>query len=709
MATRSLGQLTLDLLVKTGAFVEGFSKAERESKKFNDRLKKNFDQASKAFIGFVTGATAATAALVQNSINVAAELDDVAQTSGIAVENLSALRYAAELEGIEFGTLSTTLNRFSRVLIEAKDESTDAAQAFAALGVSIRNADGSMRGTQDILLDVADSFSRVEDGAAKAEVAQRLFGKTGADLIPFLNNGRDGLQALADEAERFGLVIGAETAARADEFNDNLFRLKAIIQGTGLQLAESLLPQLVEFSDLIKDPTTQAGIQNLIKGIADVGITTFRVGSIIGNFVGDVRDLTKSVAESLAAQFNGVALDDLQRVPQHILTLQNSLASLREINTSGDAALAASINGRIAALEQEIAAYQEAYDAAKAVRDQQADLEAQLTPVNVPQRRTALPEVDTAAAEAAQKLNDLFADRLADLQKEATLVGEVTELQRIRYDIENGALQGINAAQAEQLQNLAAEIDANEQLTKAAEQRKEAAEEQARADEDFQQMEAALRREIELYGEVTRADELLYEIASGNLQSLSVERAQTLLGLTQQLDALDELAKAEEAHRKELERQQEQYAEFGKEAARGIQREFVAALKGVESNFSETLNNIALEFASSEILEYIGTLLSGSGNSWVSQIGGFFAGAFAGGGDIRAGQIGIVGDGGPEIIMGPASVTSVEDTADILSGTGDMTVNINLPGVRNRDDADQAASSIMRSVRQAIIQSERYA
>jgi hypothetical protein len=57
------------------------------------------------------------------------------------------------------------------------------------------------------------------------------------------------------------------------------------------------------------------------------------------------------------------------------------------------------------------------------------------------------------------------------------------------------------------------------------------------------------------------------------------------------------------------------------------------------------------------------------------------------GGNIPAGQYGIVGEIGPELVRGPASVTSRKDTAELLNRSGDVTVNL----IEDRSRAGQVS------------------
>ncbi len=123
---------------------------------------------------------------------------------------------------------------------------------------------------QDILGDVAKKFSGYADSAAKTALAQNLFGKSGAELIPVLNDiGDKGLPGVIKQAEEFGAAISGETAKRAEEFNDNLTRLAVEAKGFATAVVDKLLPSLNTLTgDMVTAGKTTDGYRSAAEGVA---------------------------------------------------------------------------------------------------------------------------------------------------------------------------------------------------------------------------------------------------------------------------------------------------------------------------------------------------------------------------------------------------------------------------------------------------------
>ncbi len=234
-------------------------------------------------------------------------LDDVGEKSGIAVEQLSALRFAGEATGTPFEALATGIQRFSKVLSQAEGGSKTAAATLGALGISMQRL--KTASPDELLLDVADKFATYEDGANKAALAQAFFGKSGAELIPLLNLGRAGIERQRLEAERLGVVYGGPLAKNAAAFNDNLTKLKFATEGAAVTILNSFLPTLVDISKELVD-VNEKGEQFSLVG-ETIRITLETVAVVAGNLVFMLKATGREIG-GLAAQAVALATLDFK-------------------------------------------------------------------------------------------------------------------------------------------------------------------------------------------------------------------------------------------------------------------------------------------------------------------------------------------------------------------------------------------------------------
>lgn len=207
---------------------------------------RGFSMSGLAGIGLsATAAAAAVGASVKAAADYGDQLDNMAQRTGVAVEELSRLQYAAKLSDTSTEALAKGIGNLSKLMVGAASGGAESGKLFERFGISLRNADGTMRSTTEVLYDLSDVFAAMPDGPEKTALAMDFFGKKlGAELIPLLNQGSAGLREMGDEAERLGLVLSAEQAKAAAEFNDNLDRLGQLSKSVAVSLGNALIPAL---------------------------------------------------------------------------------------------------------------------------------------------------------------------------------------------------------------------------------------------------------------------------------------------------------------------------------------------------------------------------------------------------------------------------------------------------------------------------------
>lgn len=141
-------------------------------------------------------AIGAFAKSAQDALQLADAVGKLSTRTGIAANTLFAYRNAAELADVSNEQLNTGLLQLSKNMLEAAKGTETYASAFRALGIAITNESGQLRNADEVFEDIADRFAQLPDGATKAAVAMRLFGRSGAQLIPLLNGGSDALTKL---------------------------------------------------------------------------------------------------------------------------------------------------------------------------------------------------------------------------------------------------------------------------------------------------------------------------------------------------------------------------------------------------------------------------------------------------------------------------------------------------------------------------------
>lgn len=245
----TIRELLIDLGVD--ADNEALTKFDRGLK----AIKRGMLVAAKAAAGLAAAIGGVTAAGYKAAEATSEYGDRVAKQSkriGIGVEALQELEHAAQISGASisnvergFKRLAKTANDFTRGMSTAQD-------AFGAIGVDPTDTQGKLKDMETIVMEVSEAFAGMESETKKAALAQDLFGRSGTKLVPFLEQGKEGLQKLRKEARNLGIVIGQDGAKASESFQDSIHRLTQAGKGLRNMLGTKLIPV---FEGIIKKTT----------------------------------------------------------------------------------------------------------------------------------------------------------------------------------------------------------------------------------------------------------------------------------------------------------------------------------------------------------------------------------------------------------------------------------------------------------------------
>ena len=221
--------------------------AEKNLGKAGNDVGKFSQNATKIGAGMVavgTGLLATAISAASTTTDLGREVMKLQRYTGMNPESASKLAYAAKMSGVGVDDLAVGIGKLSKTMANSPDKLTK-------FGVEAKTSDGKLRGMSDVLGDVAEKFKTMGPGTASTAAALDLFGRSGANLLPFLLKGRDGIGELADEAEKMGLVLSQDNV---DAVKKNIVaqrELTAAVNGAKVQIGNEMLPILTKFTELV--------------------------------------------------------------------------------------------------------------------------------------------------------------------------------------------------------------------------------------------------------------------------------------------------------------------------------------------------------------------------------------------------------------------------------------------------------------------------
>lgn len=250
MASKRISSITGELVLNVNKWSSGIKSAQKDAKALQDSLKPTTEIASSVGKGLTAAGVAMGAALVGVTKRAADYGDQIQKASirtGIGTKELSAYKLLAERSDTSFETLSGSIGKLSSNIFDAATNAKgEGARAFKALGIEVKDAGGNVRNVSEILPQVVDRLSKMEDGTAKVAVAQKFFGKSAADLIPLINDGSEGFRKAAEDVRKFGLEVNDADAAIAAGLGDAMTDLETAANGLGNSIGKVLIPSFTK-------------------------------------------------------------------------------------------------------------------------------------------------------------------------------------------------------------------------------------------------------------------------------------------------------------------------------------------------------------------------------------------------------------------------------------------------------------------------------
>jgi len=265
---------------------KSMEKLEDETKKTNETIVKvgsgldkvadatgKMAEKTKKLSAVATGVVGGMVAMAVQSGKNADDLNTLAKQTGLSTDALQKMAYASDLVDVSIDDITGAVKRMKKQLDSGADK-------FEAIGVSIKDANGDYRDTEDIFYDVIEALGGIENETERDIVAMDLFGKSADELAGIIDDGGQALKELGAQAEANGSIISQEDLDKANEFNDTLDKLKAQLSGSFGQAAVSVLEALTPLLEKLAPL-----VQKVAEWIGNISPTTMAIIGVIASLL----------------------------------------------------------------------------------------------------------------------------------------------------------------------------------------------------------------------------------------------------------------------------------------------------------------------------------------------------------------------------------------------------------------------------------------
>lgn len=208
---------------------------------------------------------------VKDSAAYADNILTLATNTGIAAETLQEYQYMAELTDTSLETITGSMAKLIRNMQNAKNGTGNAAAAFAAMGVSVTDANGELRDNEEVFTEVIDKLGKMSNETQRDAYAMDIFGKSAQDLNSLIAVGKDGIAAFAKEAHDMGYVLDEETLSSLGAVDDALVRLDNFMTMIKNTIGAALAPAVTELADSLQAWAQSVDWEQVGQDVAEVG------------------------------------------------------------------------------------------------------------------------------------------------------------------------------------------------------------------------------------------------------------------------------------------------------------------------------------------------------------------------------------------------------------------------------------------------------
>lgn len=287
----------------------------------------------------VAAGTAIGTALVTATTDTAALADELltlSSTTSLSTDTLQELNYAAELLDVETSTISGSMTKLLSNMDSAADGSSTAAEKFDELGISIYDAQGNLRSTEDVFWEAIDVLGEIDNETERDAAAMELFGRSAKELNPLIEAGSDAFADLADEAHEVGYVMDGETLDAFGALDDNMQRLTNTAQAVENSFGQVLLPLLTDMSgdavELLGEFSgALAGAEGDIDSIGSI-IEQFapQAVSLVETYIPQILTIVESTINALLPAIVSIAPSLISTISSLLVTLAGSISENSE-------------------------------------------------------------------------------------------------------------------------------------------------------------------------------------------------------------------------------------------------------------------------------------------------------------------------------------------------------------------------------------------
>lgn len=231
------------------------------------------------------------------AMEYAESIQNMATTTGLSTMQVQELSYVAQKTGTDMETVASGLTSLEKAMASAASGSQNTSRIFNELGVSVRDANGNMRNSTEVFLEVINKLGEMQNSTERSQTAMQLFGSAAGELNGMIALGGEGILALTQEFDELGSAISGKDLQALTEAKQSIDQMKESFMAAAAELAATFAPAITAITQFLAQLSPEAKqtimvIAALTAGVVGLGLAISAVGVIYTAMMGVMSQAT---------------------------------------------------------------------------------------------------------------------------------------------------------------------------------------------------------------------------------------------------------------------------------------------------------------------------------------------------------------------------------------------------------------------------------
>lgn len=246
--------ISIEVIAKIANYTKQMEEAANKTKESTQKMSKEFDKLSQTvktfteisgYIAAIYGFGSFFSKAIREANDYNLEINRLSMSMDISLSKAAALKEALGDLGIDTGLVAMAQQKLA---VQMREN----AKAFSAFGISTKDANGNLKSTFDVLMEVISLGNEYQNQTDRTVILNSLFGRGSEQLKGIFRLTNEELAKAADEVERYGRDVTPDAIAKTRAWNRTVGDLSDVYKDMSREIAFGTMKAIAFFDPLTR-------------------------------------------------------------------------------------------------------------------------------------------------------------------------------------------------------------------------------------------------------------------------------------------------------------------------------------------------------------------------------------------------------------------------------------------------------------------------